>query len=134
MKKNYYKLNLVGSYFMQSDKNNNFTYRPFIKRESESLNSIFFKKISKYVYEEQLTKKRIIIYNGRVIYPKKIEIDINNFVLSNIEEVIDNFNDLKNNDLLLDYNKILNEFLEDSHYIKDNSKNDMKYSLKYNKK
>ncbi len=115
MKKEYYKLNLEGSFFPQI-KNEEYELSPYVKREEECLNVIYFTKISKYVYEERLTNKRIIIYDGKVVYPNDIVINSNNLDLSNVDEIMENFNELKNKDLLVEYNKIINDFLHNSHF------------------
>ena len=119
---------------MQRDKNNNFTYRPFIKREEECLNNVYFRKKGKYIYEEYLSGKRIIMYDGKIVYPKNVNIYNCSFEACEGLEVSESFNELKKKELLIEYNEIISDLLNDSHFVKDNSNYELKYSYKTIKK
>lgn len=138
MKRNYYKLNLNGSCFWQSE-DCVYTQKEF-SNSDELLNTIYFRKISNNEYEEILTKEKIVIdpnNQNKLLYPKGVIIDVNKLTPADSEELIIRFDQIKKHNLNKSYMKVLIEFLRISHYCelakekKDNDQ-EMKRTFKFN--
>ncbi len=116
MKRNYYKLNLEGSVFWQSNVDGTLTKKHFTKRENNDLNNIYFRKIDETTYEERLSNFRLQIVNNEVVYPKGIIVDLSLFTPATSSEVLESFNRLKHANLNVEYFKIITDLLQYSHY------------------
>lgn len=116
MKKNYYKLNLEGSAFWQSNSDGTLTKRYFVKREHDDLNNIYFRQIDENTYEENLSKYRLQIKDNRVLYPEGVIIAFNNFTPCTSSEILESFNRLKYANLSEEYFKIITDLLQYSHF------------------
>lgn len=117
MKKNYYKLNLKGSYFWQSKD------CIYTKRDYESINplldDVYFRKLNDNTYSEVTTNECIVLdqnSNTNFIYPRGVIIDTSKLTPVTSEEVLDRYNQIKHNNLNKQYVKLLTEFLVNSHY------------------
>ena len=115
MKKMYYKLNLEGSAFWQEE-NGIFTKKPFVTKDFDYLNNVYFNRIDDNIYMERLTGVRLILDKDKLVEPYGIEIDLSKFTPCNRSEVLESFNALKHNNLNKEYFKILEDLLINSEY------------------
>lgn len=116
MKRKYYKLNLEGSTFWQSNSDGTLTKKNFVKRENDELNIIYFRQIDENTYEENLSKFKLIIEDNNVVYPNGVTIDFNNFTPCTSSEILESFNNLKHANLNVEYFRIITDLLQYSHY------------------
>ncbi len=115
MKKNYFKLDLKDCYFYQKDESNQYVFSKY--KIINDIKYLFFEKVSNNTYEEKLTRNRLVIKDNLAIYPLGISVNASSLSKSSSEEIIYTFNNLKNNNLLLEYNRIIDDLLVNSNLL-----------------
>lgn len=130
MKKNYYKLNLNGSYFWQA-KDCIYTKRDYVS-ENSLLDDIFFKKLDDCTYQEVTTNHKLIFdSNGNLITPRGVIINSSSLTPVTSEYLIERYNRIKHSNLNRRYTKLILNLLRDSHYCelaKDKKESNKKLS------
>ena len=117
MKNSYYKLNIKGNCFWQSN-NGIYTQKDY-NPDNELLDTIYFKSITGDIYQEVLTSERIVLDNRsrtHFVYPRGVITDTSKLTPCSLEEMILRFDKIKKNSLNKDYMKVLTEYLKSSHY------------------
>ena len=134
MKKNYYKLNLKGSYFWQAD-DCIYTKRDYVS-ENSLLDDIFFKKLDDFTFQEVTTNYKLVFdSNGKLISPRGVIINSSSLTPVTGECLIERYNRIKHSNLNRRYTKLILNLLRDSHYCElalDKKEEDKKLSRTIN--
>ncbi len=109
----YLKLNLVGSNFWQTDKDNSYVKKNYESKD-ELLDNIFFEVLPSGIFKEVTTGNALIVKNddnAYIDYPRGVEVPMSNFIKSNSLEIKSNLLKIKDAKLEIEYRTILDELL-----------------------
>ena len=115
MKDEYYKLDINGSIFWQSD-NGIFTQKEF-KTSIKELGTIYIRKIAFSVYKEEITGKAVILdpnSKTHFIQPMGVIVDVEKLESCSLADELHSYEDLRKKGLSKKYLKILEDFLVNS--------------------
>ncbi len=116
MKRNYYRLDMNGVIYWQSDNEGRFIHDRFEHRDVEELNYLYFNQINKNTYQEKLTGQVIKIIGNEIVHPLGVVIPLSNFTPCKSDEILESFDRLKKSNSLVEYNRIIKDLLVNSHY------------------
>ncbi len=109
----YLKLNLVGSNFWQTDKDNSYIKKNYESKD-ELLDNIFFEVLPSGIFKEVTTGNALIVKsddNACIDYPRGVEVSMSNFMKSNSLEIKSTLLKIKDAKLEIEYRTILDELL-----------------------
>lgn len=113
----YYKLNLEGNVFWQSERKSSsktYTLKPYERRNDEVLNSIFFKNISDSELVEITTGFKVSIDSNGLPVINGAIISEDTFSAIDFQEAFNAYNDIKKLSLNAEYYHILKDLLVNS--------------------